>query len=139
MPKIVSQDIVDLGFIAEMFRKKSSSELGELIDAVISGQALLLEGRIGPTAYASSSSPVKDYVKRAELCLVAAEMVQRRINVILGNAVGAGREIDISHEGAQKKAYLDEADRWIGRIASSVASDPSNDLVSGALITDHFQ
>jgi hypothetical protein len=138
MPKIVPVDVTALGFTAEMLGKKSESDFEDLIDSIISEQALLLQGRIGSAAYASASSPTKDYVKRAELCLVAAEIVQRRMNVILGNAVGAGRELDISHEGAQKKAYKDEAEALISRIAASVTSDPGSDFASGALVTDHF-
>jgi len=138
MPKVISQEIISLGFTPEMLLKKSASEFEDFIDSVISDQALLLQGRIGSTAYASASSPTKDYVKRAELCLVGAEIVQRRINVILGIAIGAGREIDISHEGAQKKAYKDEADMWIAKITAGATADQSSDFATGTLVTDHF-
>jgi hypothetical protein len=139
MPKNTNQDIKDLGFIQAMYGVIASDDLAfaALIDAVLAEQALILEGRIGSTAYASTTSPMKDYVKRAEKCLAAAELVQRRINVILGNAVGSGQDIDISHEGAQKKAYRDEADMWMGKIVAGAGQD-NQDFACGSLVTSHF-
>ena len=138
MPKVEAQEIMDLGFTAEMFKKETGSGFSGYIDGIISEQSVILQGRVGTSKYGSTTSPAKDYIKRAEKCLVAAELVQRRINIILGNAVGAGREIDISHEGAQKKAYRDEADDLIAKLASNVTSD-SNDFASGVLVTSHSE
>lgn len=138
MAKVTPVDIIDLGFAPEMFRRTDESDLADYIESVITEQSAILEGRIGAAAYASISSPAKDYVKRAEKCLTAAELVQRRINIILNNSIGAGMEIDISHEGAQKKAYKDEANMWIDKIISGMTSDGS-DFVLGVLETDHFE
>jgi len=138
MAKNTADDINGLGFTAEMYGETAKPDFLVFIDGVISEQSVILEGRIGASIYGTTESPAKDYVKRAEKCLVAAELVQRRINIILGNAVGAGHEIDISHEAAQKKAYLDEAERWIGKIVGGQTSD-SGDFASGVLITSHFR
>lgn len=135
MAKVTAQEIKDLGFIAEMFGNPASFDA--YITAVITEQATILEGRIGSTAYASTSSPAKDYVKRAEKCLAAAEMVQRRITVILGNVTGGAFPISTSGEDRQKSAYLDEADMWVSKIAGGVSAD-SVDFASGSLITNHF-
>jgi len=137
MPKTTPEDYINLGFTAAMFKQETDEVFKQFIGFVISEQAPLLEGRVGTTAYNSTSSPTKYYVKRAELCLTAEELVQRRINIILGNVVGAGHEIDISHEGAQKKAYLDEANALIEKITAGITSD-SADFASGVLVTNHF-
>lgn len=139
MPKNTNQDIKNLGFTQAMYAVIAPDDTAfeALIDAVLAEQALILEGRIGSTAYANVTSPTQDYVKRAEKCFAAAEMVQRRINIILGNAVGSGQEIDISHEGAQKKAYQNEADMWIGKVVAGSGAD-NQDFACGSLVTSHF-
>ena len=140
MAKISYQEIKDLGFVQGMYPGLAGDEtsFNALIASVIAEQAPLLEGRIGSTVYASTTAPTSVYVARAEKCRVAAEMVQRRINIILGNAVGNGQEIDISHEGAQKKAYLDESEMWIAKLATGVTSD-SGEFACGSLVTSHFE
>jgi len=133
MAKTVTSDITGLGFIKEMYSSLASTdeEFEVLIGEVISEQSAILEGRIGQDAYTASTEPLASSVKRAEKCLVAAELVQRRINIILGNAVGAGQEINISHEAAQKKAYLDEAEKWIAKLGEG-------DYAGGVVESSHF-
>lgn len=138
MAKTTAQKIIELGFSGEMFKKDNESEFSDFINDIISEQSVILQGRIGTAVYDSATSPTKDYVEQAEKCLVAAELVQRRINIILGKAVGAGREIDISHEGAQKKAYRDEAEDWIAKLTGGITSD-AGDFASGVLVTSHFE
>ena len=138
MAKVNAQEIIDLGFSPEMLKEADEGELSALIDEIISEQAPILEGRIGSTNYASAISPTKEYVKRAEKCLVAAELIQRRINIILGNVIGAGQPIDILHEGTQKKIYKEEADSLIEKIIAGGTSD-SSDFASGVLTTSHFE
>jgi hypothetical protein len=138
MPKIIAQDMIDLGFLPEMFKKDNEAELSAYITAVIAEQADILLGRIGSAAYNSTTSPTDKYVKRAEKCLTAAELIQRRINIILGNVAGAGQEIDVTHEGAQKKVYLSEANDLIAKLVSGTGAD-SNDFATGVLVTSHFE
>lgn len=112
-----------------------------LISSVLSAQSLLFQGRIGATAYASAASPQKDQVKRAEACLTAAELLRRRINILLGNVTGAAQgEIKADNEFRQRNDYLKEADELINKIVSSITTDPasSSSFASGALVTDHF-
>jgi hypothetical protein len=133
MAKIDVSDITRLGFIKEMYSSLASTEAAfeALIGEVISEQSQIFQGQIGSDVYAASTEPVSGFVKRAEKCLVAAEMVQRRINIILGNAVGNGQGIDISHEAAQKKAYLDEAEKWIIKLGDG-------DYAGSVVETSHF-
>lgn len=136
MPKIESQDIINLTFVPEMFGK-TSANFGAYIDAVIANQGKILEGRVGASNYALTTSPAKEYLTRAELCLVAAEMIQRRMNRILGNVVGTGNALDITMERKQRQDYLDEAEEIIQKIVSGVTAD-SSDFASGVLETSHF-
>lgn len=136
MAKVTVQEVRDLGFTPEMFRQPENM-FDILLDAVISEQAIILEGRIGAAAYAATSSPAKDYVKRAEKCLAAAELVQRRVTIILGNVTGGAFPVSTSGEDRQKQAYKDEADMWITKIVAGAETD-SNDFVSGSLVTNHF-
>lgn len=137
MPKIEAQTVIDLNFVAEMFGK-TSANFGAYIDAVIVEQSKILEGRAGTSAYGSTTSPTKEYIARAELCLVAAEMIQRRMNRILGNVVGTGNALDITMERKQRQDYLDEAEEIIQKIVSGVTAD-SSDFASGVLETSHFE
>ena len=138
MPDITPNDIKDLGFTMEMFTLTEETSFISFIDSIIEEQGDMLQGRIGNTTYSSSTAPMNKYVNRALKCLVAKEMVQRRINIILGKAVGAGQEIDISHEGAQKRAYHDEAESLIQRITAGQTSD-TGDFASGVLVTSHYE
>ena len=132
--KIDTSDITGLGFINEMYSSIAPTgvEFESMIEEIIAEQSAILEGRIGAGVYASTNQPTADYVKRAEKCLIATEMVQRRINVILGNAAGSGQEINISHEAAQKKAYLDEAEKWITKLGDG-------DYAGGVAESSHFR
>lgn len=137
MAKITAQDIIDLNFVAEMFGKTSAT-FNAFIDLVIAAQAAILSGRIGSSKYASTASPTKEYIARAELCLVAAEMIQRRMNRILGNVVGTGNALDITMERKQRQDYLEEAEELIQKIVSGVTAD-SSDFASSVLETSHFE
>lgn len=137
MAKIDSQDIIDLNFVPEMFGKTSST-FPAFIDAVITEQSKLLEGRVGTSNYGLTTSPSKEYIVRAELCLTAAEMIQRRMNRILGNVVGTGNALDINMEKSQRQDYLDEADMLIEKIAAGITTDSDN-FASGVLETSHFE
>jgi hypothetical protein len=115
---------------------QNDSDFTALINDVIADQALLLEGRVGSAMYALTTSPQKDYVKRAEKALCAAEMIARRINIILSNVTGAGQELDTSSEEKQRKAYLDEAENWITSVGTY--ADSLGDCSFGAAISSHF-
>ncbi len=138
MAKTTFDDVDKLRFTKEMFSLTDGGAFEDMVNEVISEQSGLLAGRLG-TLYDSETSPIKEYVKRAEKCLIAAELVQRRINIILGNAVGTGREIDISHEAAQKKVYLNEAqgDDGEGGLIAKILG--STDMAFGTNDSSHFE
>ncbi len=136
MAKTTVQNILDMGFRKELFQKATDALFETLIEEVIAEQAAILEGRIGATLYASTTSPQKEYVQRAEKVMIAAELVQRRINIVLGNAVGAGQELDISSEKKQQKDYAAEAEDLILKL-TTYASD-SGDVAFGSSISSHF-
>jgi hypothetical protein len=134
--KVTAQDIINLGFKKELFQKQNDSDFTALINEIIVDQALLLEGRVGSAMYALTTSPQKDYLKQAEKAFCAAELVSRRINIILSNITAAGAELDTSNEEKQKKAYMDEAENWIMR-AGTYADSPGDCSFSTA-ISSHF-
>lgn len=138
MAKNTNTDIKDLGFTKEMFKQADDSALNTYIDAILAEQTKILEGRLGSTIYDSTTSPEQDYVKRAEKALVAAEMVGRRINIILNNIAGAGQEIETGNEEKQKERYASEAEKWITRLIAGMSAD-SGDFASGVLETTHFE
>lgn len=140
MAKITAQEIIDLGFIKEMFKyeKKTDAEFNSFVDSVIALQALSLEGRIGSTAYALATSPMKDYVKRAELCLSAAEMWQRRINILLSSVPASAEGVNTKAEREQRQAYLDEVNGLVEKIVAGATADSSS-FASGVLTTSHFE
>jgi len=140
LSKITAQNIKDLGFLQALFSVMAADETAftALITAVISDKSLELQGRIGTTAYDDATVPRATYVKLAEKYLAAAEMVQRRINIVLGTRGGTGDPPDTRSEQQQRKDYLDQAEVWIAKVAQSVTTDPSADFACGALVTSHF-
>ena len=134
---ITNPDIKALGFTQALFSVICADDpaFEALIDGIITDQSSELQDRVGATVYSAPANAT--YIKKAEKCLVAAELVQRRINIVLGNSQGAGQEISTANERNQRKDYLDEAERWIAKLASGVTVD-SADFASGALVTSHF-
>jgi hypothetical protein len=143
MAKITKDDIRGprgLGFTREMYGAivKNDMEFDALVDAVISEQADILSGRIGSTAYNLAANLTN--VKKSEKSLSAAEMVGRRINIILGDAVGGGQDANKTYDlRLQRDKYLDDAEIWIAKIAQGVTADPASDFSSGSLVTSHFE
>lgn len=138
MAKTSVTEIIDLGFVPEMFGKADDAGLVTLVTAVLAEQSALFSARIGASAYDATTQPAQAFVKRAELCLCAAELVQRRINILLGNAVGNGQELDVSPAEQQRSAYLAEAEALIGKIAAGASIASGNDMAASALITSTF-
>ncbi|GAB63100.1 MAG: hypothetical protein DWB56_06740 [Candidatus Jettenia sp.] len=137
MGKNTAQEIIDLGFIREMFRKEDDAALSTFIDGVISEQTKILEGRIGSAAYASVISPVQDYVKRAEKCLAAVELIGRRIMILLSNVPGAGQAVDIRSEERKRDYYMNEAHALIAKIVAGVTAD-GDGMGFGVVESSHF-
>jgi hypothetical protein len=125
-----TQDILDLGFVPGMFHVSAAQDLESLIAGVITDQSAILAGRIGQATYGEAQSPLADYVRRAEICLCAAEMCSRRINKLLAAAHPNGDQLETQPIERQKKAYLDEAENLIDMIeAAAQVGDYSGGVV----------
>jgi hypothetical protein len=135
MPKITTSDVTALGFSRGMFALEAA-DYTTMVTDLIAEQAALLEGRIGSTSYASTSTTTAAFVKRAEKCLVAAELLQRRF-VILSQEIQAADGMDAFKVRKTRQAYIDEADQLIDRIVNGQASDSTG--YSGSVATSsHF-
>ncbi len=134
MPKITEADIAVLGFTATMFNTDAAG-FTAMIAGVISEQAELLEGRVGSTIYATSAKPNATYVKRAEKCLVAADLLQRRF-VIISQEIQAADGIDAFKVRRTQEKYEAEAETLISRLAAGTSADGS-DYSGGVVSTSH--
>ena len=130
-----TSEIAEMGFTAEMFGKSSDSDLQAMIKGMITEHGGLLSGRIGATAYSSTSQPTATYVKRTLKCLVAAELCQRRINR-LAQEVKQEDGTDANKMRKQRLDYLAEAEILIGKIEEG--NGASNDFASSPVVTSHF-
>jgi glycerol-3-phosphate dehydrogenase len=142
MPKILRTDITGptgLGFQQALYSAIAGTDeaFNTLVDAVITEQAANLSDRIGSSVYNDAAKLT--YVKNAEKCLTAAEMIRRRINIILANIQASGTEIGTIVEQKQRQSYLDEAEVWITKLAQGVTTDATASFTSGALVTSHFE
>jgi hypothetical protein len=101
------QDVLDLGFKSEMFRIRGGSSFDGYIEEIIALKAAILKGQIGLALYNTTDALKIEYVKRIEVCYVASELCQRRINIMLAN-------VDSTPETApvykQQKSYDSESD-----------------------------
>ena len=137
MPKVTAQEIIDLGFTASMFRLANDTELAAVISSVITEQAAMLEGRLGSSIYDAATTPESTYVKRAERCLVAAEMMSRRITVIAESVLASGDERTARVETAQMKRWEAQAEALIRKLVSGVTTDTGN-FATGVTTSTHF-
>jgi len=113
MPRVTVENIKDLGFTAGMFGLDDTSSLELFLQDIIDDTSAVLEGITGTAVYNSVQTPTSGYVKRAEKCMVAAELLQRRINKVLNNVVAADDKISTKNEEKQRISYLDEAEKLI--------------------------
>lgn len=137
MPKTTAADIKALGFTFSQFNLATDAAFDTWLAETIAEQGLLLEGRIGTTLYGSTTTPASTYVARAEKCLVAAELFQRRSIAISGNAQPNGEEPATASLDAQQKKYRTEAQELIDRLVEGKSSDSSG-FASGVSVTSHF-
>lgn len=137
MAKVSAADIKALGFTYGQFNL-AAQDFDAWIDAAIAEQAVILEGRIGSTLYAASAASTAAYVKRAEKCLVAAELYQRRAVAIAGNAQPNGEEPVTASIDAQQKKFRAEAQELIDRLVDGAAAD-SGGFASGVTVSSHFE
>lgn len=128
-------DIDAQGFIREMFRIDPDS--GELtpwttyLAALAEDQSNDLEATLGTSIYDSADTTIAQFVKKAELYLVCAELVRRRINIRLGDIRGSDTQRSLSAEREQAQAYTDKAN-------SIIESFVNNTFSASVLEYDHF-
>ena len=128
-------NIISMGFSFQMFGFISETELNLTIADLITEHGALLSGRIGATAYASTTNPTATYVKRSLKCLVAADLCQMRINRIAQD-VKQEDGTDAAKMRKQRLDYLAESEQMIGKIETTAGA--SNDFSFVSVITSHF-
>lgn len=138
MAKNTITEIIGLGFTRDMFNKDEDADFEALINAVLADETAILSGRIGSTLYGSSTAPLSTYIKRAERSLVAAELVQRRINTVLGQAVANPEGPDTSALQKQRADYLADAEQWLAKAVTGAQADTGSDIAFGSVITSTF-
>lgn len=108
----------------------------DYVQPVINTESAKLKNRVGASAY--DNADVADDVKRAELRLVAAELIQRRINIVL-LMVQPGITVNTKPEQDQIKNYLDEVNDIL--VPKIIAGSPAegSDFACGTLISSHFE
>jgi hypothetical protein len=130
--KITPQNVKDMQFVAEQFNAVLSFDT--FLQGVIDNQEAILSGRIGAAVFNSTTQAIIDQVKRASLCLCAAELLQLRMNRLSGNA-DADTALMIRTLQASQSNYLKEAEEKISRLISSGASADSGGYAGGVVIT----
>ena len=134
MAKITSKDLINLGFTQELFHKDVTGDFETFIEEIIAEISINLQNKVGATTYASTISPTKDYIKNTEKCLVAAELLQRRINIVLGDTSVEGEARDVKNERQQRNDYLNKASDWFMKISPLTANEFSTEMLE----TSHF-
>jgi hypothetical protein len=130
--KASPSSIKDLGFIAEEFG--TPPDFDAFLQAVLDEQEALLSDRVGTATVANSL--LATHVVRAEKCLTAAELLQRRINR-LASSIDADTASVMSTLKKARQDYLDESERIILKLAAGSVTDGA-DFASGVCVTSHF-
>jgi hypothetical protein len=130
--KVTPQNLIDMQFSPEQFN--AVMDFTAFLQAIIDNQELLLSGRMGSTVFNSATTAIAEQVKRASLCLSAAELLQLRINRLSGN-VDADSAVIIRVLQDARKQYLNEAEDKTSRLVSSGAAADSGNYAGGVLAT----
>lgn len=129
--KIAPQNLIDVQFVAEQFN--TVTNFTTFLQSVIDNQELLLSARLG-SIFDSATTAISNQVKRASLCLCAAELLQLRINRLAGN-VDEKSAVIIKVLQDARQEYLDEAEEKMTRLVSSGASADTGNYAGGVLAT----
>jgi len=132
MAKIKTDDLINLGFNAEMFVFSDAMTFDQFLSNVIDEQAALLSARIGASVYSSTNTDTAARVARAEKCLAAAELYQRRFNAIAQD-IRKADGMDAFKLRRTWKAYRDEAESLIERLAAN------DSFASNVTVSSHFE
>jgi len=135
MSKVTPQNIKDLQFVAEQFG--DPADFDAFLQGVINDQESILAGRVGDAVFNSAVSVIASQVKAASVSLVAAELLQRRINRLSGN-VDADTGSLIRTLQASRKEYLAEAEEKIARVVTSGSAPDSGGYSGGVWTSGHY-
>lgn len=118
MPKASPQEVIDLGFSHEMFAPVVSDDggLNEIAAEILDENAAEVKEAIGASAYESADN-LKD-VKRIEKYLAAAELWDRKANLVLKNRTVGGSATNLLNMTERLVAddYRDRARKIIDRL-----------------------
>jgi len=135
MSKVTPQNIKDLQFVAEQFG--DPADFDAFLQGVINDQESILTGRVGNAVFNSAVSIIASQVKAASVGMVAAELLQRRINRLSGN-VDADTGSLIRTLQASRKEYLAGAEEKISRVVTSGSAPDSGGYSGGVWTSGHY-
>ncbi len=123
-------DVKALGFTHEMFKKvcKEESAFGEFIQAVLDENVAEVKEAIGATDYDLAAN--EDRIKKIEKYLAAAELWDRRSNIVTGN-VTSSADADGTTEAKRAARYREFAWKEIGDLTGNI------DMVMSTVVTEH--
>ncbi len=135
----IPDDIDAQGFVREIFRigpdvpaeGGGTTPWTDYLETLAEDQSDDLEAILGSGIYDSTDTTIAKFVKKAELCLVCAELVRRRINIRLGDVRGSDTQRSMVAEREQEKTYTDDAENII-------ESFVNNTFSTSVLEYDHF-
>lgn len=133
--KATPDDLLDLGFISEMFKPRISSdgEFPAYIQKVLDNNVQAVKDAVGATVY-DDAAKLTDIVL-IETYLAAAELWDRRRNIVLANrSVGGGDATALLNmtEAVTADDYREKAQAIITRLKGY------NDIAVSAETSTHF-
>ncbi len=136
MSKVTPQNMKDLQFVDEQFGTPADFDV--FLQGVIDSQESLLTGRVGTTVFNSTDPVIAGQVKAASISMVAAELLQRRINRLSGNIdADTGALIRTLHTA--RKEYLADAEEKIARVVTCGSAPDSGGFSGGVWTSDHYR
>jgi hypothetical protein len=101
------------------------------IDKIITKKSTELAGLLGTSVYDTTNEPQQSWVKEAEECMVAAELLLRRINLKASNI--DGKDMDAFKLRRNMKHYKERYKELIGFLREET------DVSFSSVTTSHFE
>lgn len=123
-------EVKALGFTHEMFKKvcKEENAFGEYIQSILDENVGEVKDAIGATAYDLAEN--EDRVKKIEKYLAAAELWDRRSNIVTGN-VTSSDDADGTTEEKRATRYRGFAEKEMGDMTGNI------DMAISVVVTEH--
>ena len=128
--------MLELQFSQDQFNQVANFTV--FLQAVIEDQEAVLLGRVGGAVFNSTIPVIASQVKAAAISMVAAELLQRRINRLSGS-VDADAVALMNSLRAARKEYATDAESKITRVVLSGASPDSGGFSSGVWTSSHYE